>query len=185
MGIMCGQQWDSMHIDDKQQTSSSLHISWGPCVLSVWDSMPMDAELQTSSSLHVSWGTFVVSNGTACRAETKKKKKTMPFGINSMRSQVLYQVAQALGTACTWMLTCKQTAAFIPAGAHAWSVLGTACTLDDCHQTANQQQPSYQPEPMRAQRLGHMHTDAEQAQTRHHACPAGTFVALPNAPWQA
>lgn len=33
-----------MHIDDELQTSSRLHISRGPCVVSVWDSMHIDAE---------------------------------------------------------------------------------------------------------------------------------------------
>lgn len=45
--------------------ASSAH--WTACTL-------MD-ELETSSSLHIGWDPFVVSNGTACRAATEKKRK--------------------------------------------------------------------------------------------------------------
>jgi len=37
----CPSSWDSTHMDDDLQTSSSLHISWGPFVVIV---QAMDAE---------------------------------------------------------------------------------------------------------------------------------------------
>lgn len=55
----------------------------------------------------------------------KRKEKATPFGVNSMRTQILYRVAHALGTAF-YIDDDLQTSSSL--GAHLWSAFGTACT---------------------------------------------------------